>query len=66
MIDPVRFIGNKSSGKMGIALANECANNGANVDLVLGPSHLKCNHPNINTIKIESAKEMYKFVSKDF
>jgi len=66
MIDPVRFIGNKSSGKMGVALANECANNGANVDLVLGPSYLKCDHPNINTIKIESASEMYKFVSKDF
>ena len=66
MIDSVRFIGNKSSGKMGIALANECANNGANVDLILGPSYLKCNHPNINTIKIESANEMYTVVSKDF
>ena len=66
MIDPVRFIGNKSSGKMGVALANECANNGANVDLVLGPSYLKCNHPNINTTRVESANEMYKFVSKNF
>ena len=66
MIDSVRFIGNKSSGKMGVALANECANNGANVDLVLGPSYLKCNHPNINTTRVESANEMYKFVSKNF
>ena len=47
-IDSVRFIGNRSSGKMGVALAVECANNGASVKLILGPSSIEINHSNIN------------------
>lgn len=58
-IDPVRFIGNYSSGKMGFALAEECANRGAEVVLVAGPVSLKINHPNIKRIDVESAEEMY-------
>ncbi|MAW21723.1 MAG: bifunctional phosphopantothenoylcysteine decarboxylase/phosphopantothenate--cysteine ligase CoaBC [Flavobacteriales bacterium] len=65
-IDPVRYIGNRSSGKMGIELALECANNGAKVNLVLGPTHLECKHPNIIIHRIESAKEMYDVVKKHF
>jgi phosphopantothenoylcysteine decarboxylase/phosphopantothenate--cysteine ligase len=58
-IDPVRYIGNHSSGKMGIALAEECASRGAEVDLVLGPTGLHPSHENINTIPVTSAEEMY-------
>ncbi|WP_194777115.1 bifunctional phosphopantothenoylcysteine decarboxylase/phosphopantothenate--cysteine ligase CoaBC [Pararhodonellum marinum] len=58
-IDPVRFIGNHSSGKMGTAIALELAARGANVDLVLGPSHLSPNHPNLKVHKVISAEEMY-------
>jgi len=65
-IDPVRFIGNRSSGKMGIALALECADKGANIELVLGPTHLECKHSNINISRVESADEMYKVVSSKF
>ena len=65
-IDPVRYIGNRSSGKMGIEIALECANNGASVFLVLGPTNLECKHPNIITHRIESAKEMYDVVKKHF
>ncbi len=57
-IDPVRFIGNYSSGKMGIALANEAGANGAEVFLVLGPTHLKPSHPNVQLIPVQSAVEM--------
>ncbi|MEY4903087.1 MAG: hypothetical protein RLZZ292_902 [Bacteroidota bacterium] len=59
-IDPVRFIGNRSSGKMGIAIAEELANQGAKVELILGPSKLSIEHPNINTIRVQSAQEMYE------
>lgn len=61
-IDPVRFIGNYSSGKMGFALANECANRGAQVELVCGPvsSSMQVNHPNIHRINVESAQEMFE------
>ena len=59
-IDPVRFIGNYSSGKMGYALAEECANRGAKVVLVSGPVNLQIHHPNISCIHVESAKEMYE------
>jgi phosphopantothenoylcysteine decarboxylase/phosphopantothenate--cysteine ligase len=59
-IDPVRFIGNYSTGKMGIALAENLANRGANVTLILGPTHLQCNKPNVNTINVESASEMFE------
>ena len=58
-IDPVRFIGNYSSGKMGYALAEECAARGAEVTLVSGPVNLNVNHPNINRIDVESAEQMY-------
>lgn len=58
-IDPVRFIGNYSSGKMGFALAEECANRGAEVILVAGPVSIKVNHPNITRVDVESAEEMY-------
>ncbi len=57
-IDPVRFIGNASSGKMGIALADALANEGAAVDLILGPTHLKPTHPGIHIIAITTAIEM--------
>ncbi|MEO8762441.1 MAG: bifunctional phosphopantothenoylcysteine decarboxylase/phosphopantothenate--cysteine ligase CoaBC [Bacteroidia bacterium] len=57
-IDPVRFIGNRSSGKMGIALANVFANEGAEVTLVLGPTHLSPNNT-VKCIRVESAKQMF-------
>lgn len=57
-IDPVRFIGNHSSGKTGIILAEECANRGANVILVLGPSKQTTNHPKVNLIPVKSAQQM--------
>lgn len=57
-IDPVRFIGNYSSGKMGYALAEECASRGAEVTLVSGPVNLKTVNPAIRTINVESAREM--------
>ena len=65
-IDPVRFIGNRSSGKMGIALAIEAANQGAKVNLVLGPTSLDCQHANITTYKVETAEEMYRKVDAIF
>lgn len=58
-IDPVRFIGNHSSGKMGYAIAEECAKRGADVTLISGPVNLEVNHPNIKRIDVESAEEMY-------
>lgn len=59
-IDPVRFIGNYSSGKMGYALAEECASRGAEVKLVSGPTHLQPSHSNIDCIRIESASDMFE------
>lgn len=59
-IDPVRFIGNHSSGKMGFALAEACAELGAEVNLVCGPVNLSISHPNINRIDVECAEDMYK------
>ncbi len=58
-IDPVRFIGNRSSGKMGIALAEAAASQGAEVTLILGPTHLRPELSNIKVIHVQSAKEMY-------
>ncbi len=58
-IDPVRFIGNHSSGKMGVAIAEEMKNRGANVTLVLGPSNINVSE-NIEVIKVKSANEMYE------
>lgn len=65
-IDPVRFIGNASSGKMGYALAEAFAEKGANVTLISGPTNLKINHPNINKIAITSAAEMFEAVKANF
>ncbi|NDV69855.1 bifunctional phosphopantothenoylcysteine decarboxylase/phosphopantothenate--cysteine ligase CoaBC [Dysgonomonas sp. 25] len=65
-IDPVRFIGNYSSGKMGFALAEECAARGAEVYLVAGPVSLKVNHPNIHRIDVESAEQMYQAATDIF
>ena len=59
-IDPVRFIGNYSSGKMGFALAKVCADSGAMVTLIAGPVTEQITHPNIERIDVESADEMYK------
>lgn len=59
-IDPVRFIGNYSSGKMGFALAEECAGRGAEVQLLAGPVQLKTSHPAISRIDVESASDMYQ------
>lgn len=58
-IDPVRFIGNHSSGKMGFDIANCAANLGATVTLVSGPTHCKIQNPSINLISVQSAQEMY-------
>ena len=65
-IDPVRFIGNASSGKMGYALAEAFAEKGANVTLISGPTNLKINHPNIKKIAITSASEMFEAVKANF
>lgn len=65
-IDPVRFIGNYSSGKMGIALAETCAKMGAMVELVCGPTRIKTSHPNIHRTDVESALEMYNAATNLF
>lgn len=59
-IDPVRFIGNFSTGKMGFALAETCAQEGAQVELIAGPVALNVSHPNIHRTDVESAREMYE------
>jgi len=58
-IDPVRFIGNHSSGKMGYAIAKSAANKGATVVLISGPTHLTVSNPNIEVIRVTTAQEMY-------
>lgn len=58
-IDPVRFIGNHSSGKMGFAIAEALADEGANVNLVTGPTHQHTSHPHIHVKQVTSAEEMY-------
>lgn len=63
-IDPVRFIGNYSSGKMGFALAEACAARGAEVTLIAGPVALKTHHPRIQRIDVESAREMQEMALK--
>ena len=65
-IDPVRFIANRSSGKMGIALAIAAANNGALVKLILGPTHLECQHDNITVYKVITASQMHVKVNAHF
>ena len=65
-IDPVRFVGNYSSGKMGYALAEACAKQGAEVTLVSGPVMLQTKHPAIRRIDVESAQEMYDAATTHF
>jgi phosphopantothenoylcysteine decarboxylase/phosphopantothenate--cysteine ligase len=65
-IDPVRFVGNFSTGKMGIALAEALASQGAEVTLILGPSHLRATHKNIRTIPVESAEQMFQAATSAF
>jgi phosphopantothenoylcysteine decarboxylase / phosphopantothenate---cysteine ligase len=65
-IDPVRFIGNNSTGKMGFDIAQAAANYGADVILISGPTHLQINHSNIKVIKITSAEEMYNACHSHF
>ena len=68
-IDPVRFIGNYSSGKMGFALAEECARRGAEVTLIAGPVNCQLsieNHQIVNRIDVESCDEMYKTATEVF
>lgn len=64
-IDPVRFIGNYSSGKMGFAIAEECARRGADVTLVSGPVSLSCSKQ-IRRINVESCQEMYNAATSEF
>lgn len=64
-IDPVRFIGNYSSGKMGFALAEECSRRGAKVVLVAGPVSLTCSD-SIQRVDVESCKEMYEAAVGEF
>ena len=66
-IDPVRYIGNNSSGKMGIAIANECANRGAEVDLILGPISSAINiDSRIKTTHVETAEQMFNASKEAF
>jgi phosphopantothenoylcysteine decarboxylase/phosphopantothenate--cysteine ligase len=64
-IDPVRFIGNHSSGKMGVAIAEEFASRGAGVTLILGPSNIEVSK-NIETVKVTSAQQMYEACLNSF
>lgn len=65
-IDPVRYITNASSGKMGYALAEELARQGAEVQLISGPTHLSPSHPNIQLLPVNSAEEMYQAADARF
>jgi phosphopantothenoylcysteine decarboxylase/phosphopantothenate--cysteine ligase len=65
-IDPVRFIGNRSSGKMGFAIAEELANRGAKVYLVSGPVNISTINSTIEIIKVQTAEEMYQACHKVF
>ena len=65
-IDPVRFIGNYSSGKMGFALAEECARRGAQVTLIAGPVSRALTTPGIHRIDVESCEQMYQAATEAF
>jgi len=65
-IDPVRFIGNHSSGKMGFDIAESAANYGAEVILISGPTHLNTINPVVNLIRVTTAKEMYDACHEHF
>ena len=63
-IDPVRFIGNHSSGKMGFALAEKCLEQNAKVIIICGPTQLDLQHPNLNIVRVESAHQMFEKVKE--
>ena len=65
-IDPVRFIGNRSSGKMGVAIAENLAQRGAEVTLILGPSNVSVNSNGITVINVETAQQMYEAATTHF
>lgn len=65
-IDPVRFIGNYSSGKMGFALADECASRGAKVILIAGPTQQKTRYTSVERYDVESACQMFEAVKEKF
>lgn len=65
-IDPVRFVGNFSSGKMGVSIAEELAKQGADVTLILGPSSISVQSSSINIVRVESAEDMYKACNDAF
>ena len=65
-IDPVRFVGNHSSGKMGVAIAEELARKGAEVTLIIGPSDVKTIVPNIKRIDVQSAQQMFDAANAHF
>lgn len=65
-IDPVRFIGNYSSGKMGFALADECASRGAKVILIAGPTQQKTRYTSVERYDVESASQMFEVVKEKF
>ena len=65
-IDPVRFIGNRSSGKMGIAVAEALAKQGAAVQLILGPSNLSTEVANVELIRVQTAQDMYEAATNNF
>ncbi len=61
-IDPVRFIGNHSSGKMGFKIAEEFLNRGAIVTLIAGPTNVRLEHENLRVVNVKSAEEMFQNV----
>ncbi len=65
-IDPVRFIGNYSSGKMGYAIADEAAARGAEVTLISGPVSIKSSHPSVSVVSVESAAQMLEACNRVF
>ncbi len=65
-LDPVRFIGNHSTGKMGFALAQCMATYGAEVTLVTGPTHLQLTHPHVQVVRVMSAQQMYEAAAEVF
>lgn len=65
-IDPVRFIGNHSSGKMGVAIAGELSRQGADVTLIMGPSHLEITGNEFSVVRVRSAEDMYNASNREF
>jgi phosphopantothenoylcysteine decarboxylase / phosphopantothenate---cysteine ligase len=65
-LDPVRFIGNHSTGSMGIAIADVLAQRGAEVTLVLGPTHLRPTHSGVKVVSVQSAQSMYEACAAEF